>query len=184
MFILIILIAGLIVAFMRGARLSTLNDLQPRTLWLFFVPLALQLIAFSPLSDLPQFGETLVKVLYLASLAIAAVALALNRHLPGLVWISAGLTLNVIVIAANGGLMPVSPDARQFAGMPALTGPNLNVAPMTPQTVLPWLGDILPLPPWLPLANVFSVGDVLVTLGGLIFTQTALVPRQADSIGM
>jgi hypothetical protein len=181
-YILIVLIVGIAVALVRGGKLSALTNLQPRYLWLFFVPLVFQLIAFSPLGESPEFGETLVKVVYLASMVIAALALALNRHLPGLIWVAAGLTLNLLVIASNGGLMPVSPAARQFAGLPALGGPNMNVAPMAPQTLLPWLGDILPLPAWMPLANVFSLGDVLVTIGGWIFIQKALRPSHADSV--
>ena len=155
--------------------MSALTSLQPRYLWLLFVPLALQLIAFSPLGASPQFGEVLVKALYLASMMVAALALVLNRHLPGLIWVAAGLALNFIVIALNGGLMPVSPAAREFAGMPLLKGPTLNVLPMTSDSLLPWLGDILPLPAWIPFANVFSLGDILITIGGVIFIQKALV---------
>jgi Family of unknown function (DUF5317) len=180
-YILIILFASLLLALARGGRVSVLAELQPRFLWLFFVPLALQLIAFSPLGEAPEFGETLVRVVYLASMAIAALALVLNRHLPGLIWVAAGLILNFLVIAANGGLMPVWPAARQFAGMPPLNGPSMNVMAMDAGTLLPWLGDILPLPSWMPLANVFSIGDVLVMAGGVIFTQKALVSSHANT---
>ncbi len=179
MFIPIILLASIVIALARGGSLGSLTTLQTRHLWLFFIPLALQLIAFSPLGAFPEFGLPLVKILYLVSMAIAALALALNRHLPGLLWLAAGLTMNFLVIGLNGGLMPVSAAARQIAGMPALTGPNLNVIPMTAETVLPWLGDILPLPSWVPFANVFSPGDVLIAVGGVIFTQKALVPPGA-----
>jgi Family of unknown function (DUF5317) len=181
-YILIVLIAGLVVALARGGRLSALADLQPRHLWLFFVPLALQLVAFSPLGESPEFGENLVRVVYLASMAIAALALVLNRHLPGLIWVAVGMTLNFLVIALNGGLMPVSAAARQFAGMPALNGPSMNVTAMSPQTLLPWLGDILPLPEWMPLSNVFSLGDVLVAVGGVIFLQRTLLPAGANTV--
>lgn len=173
MIILFILLVSLAVALARGGKLNALTDLQPRYLWLFFVPLALQLVAFSPIGESPDFGENLVKAVYAASMALAALALVLNRHVPGLIWIAAGLALNFLVIALNGGLMPVSPLARQFAGMPELNGPTMNVTPMTDRTTLSWLGDIIPLPPWVPFANVFSVGDVLVTIGGTIFTQKA-----------
>jgi hypothetical protein len=181
-FILIILIVGFAVALVRGGELSALTNLQPRYLWLFFVPLAFQLVAFSPLAESTQVGETLVRVVYLASMAVAALALALNRHLPGLIWVAAGLTLNFLVIASNGGLMPVAAAARQFAGMPPLNGPSLNVAPMEPQTLLPWLGDVLPLPAWMPFANVYSLGDVLVTFGGVTFIYKALRPSPADLV--
>lgn len=151
-------------------------------MWLFFVPLALQLVAFSPLVALPGFGEA-TRVIYLASMLVAALALVLNRHLPGLTWVAAGLSLNFLVIALNGGLMPVSEAAQQIAGMPALTGPNMNVVPMGPETRLPFLGDILPVPAWMPFANVFSPGDVLIALGGVIFIQKALAASHSDPSG-
>lgn len=175
MYILILIFLSLIAAFARGGSLRALENLNPRHLWLFFIPLALQLVAFSPLGTSAQYGGTLVKAVYLASMALAALALALNRHLSGLVLVAAGLALNFLVIALNGGLMPVSSAAREFAGLPLLTGPDMNVTPMTPETVLPWLGDILPLPAWMPRANVFSLGDVLIAAGGVIFVQKALV---------
>ena len=31
--------------------------------------------------------------------------------------------------------------------------------------MLPWLGDVFAVPAWLPFANVFSIGDVLVLVG-------------------
>lgn len=182
MAILFVLAAGVGIALVRGGNLDNLARLHPRYLWLFFLPLGLQMVAFSPIGSSPEFGLTLVKLVYLASMAIAALALALNWRLPGLIWVAVGLMSNFIVIASNGGLMPVSADARQFSGMPPLTGPNLNVLPMTPETALPWLGDILPLPSWMPLANVYSVGDVLITIGGLIFIQKALVPSRPEQV--
>lgn len=160
--------------------MAALTRLQPRFLWLLFVPLALQLVAFSPIGSSPEFGPTLVGVFYIASMAIAALALVLNRHLAGLIWVATGLSLNLIVIALNGGLMPVSSAAQQFSGISPLSGPEMNVLPMTRETVLPWLGDILPLPAWMPNSNVFSIGDVLITIGGVIFIQRALLPARAE----
>ena len=181
MFIPLILAISLVVALARGGHISNLLALQPRHIWLLFIPLILQIIAFSPLGDSTRFGADFPRALHLASLALAAIALALNRHLPGLSLIALGLALNFIVIALNGGFMPVSATARQFAGMSPLTGRYNNVIPMNDKTILPWLGDILPLPAWMPFANVFSLGDVLITLGGLIFIQRGLVRNQAPS---
>jgi hypothetical protein len=101
--------------------------------------------------------------------------LILNRHLPGVFWIALGLFANILVISLNGGFMPVSLAAREIAGLPALTARQNNVVPMTDTTLLPWLGDILPLPAFVPFANVFSLGDVLIAIGGVIFTQRVLM---------
>ncbi len=177
MFILLVLAASLLIAILRGARVSDLANLRLRYAGLFFLPLLLQIIAFTPLGEALVLEAPLAHLIYVASLGLAAFALWLNRHLPGVKWIALGLGLNALVILMNGGFMPVSPAARAMAGMAPLTGRDNNVIPMTDATVLPWLGDVFPLPAFLPFANVFSIGDVLVALGGILFTQS-IVPRQ------
>ena len=184
MFIPSILALSLVVALLRGGRLSRLFDLPIRYAWLFFIPLALQLLLFTSLRSTFKLSGNADRILYLVSMAIVAVVLWLNRRLPGIWWIIAGFTLNFLVITLNGGFMPVSNAARAFAGLPSVIGRSHNVIPMTDTTILPWLGDILPLPAWMPAANVFSVGDVLVVIGEWILIQRALVkpsPRTQGS---
>jgi hypothetical protein len=92
-------------------------------------------------------------------------------------WLVAGLgaTLNLLVVIGNGGQMPLAPQAL------ALTKGEARLAERTaaeqapvklssvvligPQTAFAWLGDVFPEPAWLPGANVFSVGDVLIAAG-------------------
>jgi hypothetical protein len=38
---------------------------------------------------------------------------------------------------------------------------------------LPWLVDRWGAPEWVPVANLFSVGDVLIAIGGLVFALVA-----------
>ena len=77
-----------------------------------------------------------------------------------------GIALNLAVIVANGGWMP---RADALAPRPvdrgALGGAVTNTAPMAPETRLAWLGDSIPEPAWLPMANLVSPGDVLLSLG-------------------
>lgn len=175
MFVPLVLVLSVIIAFSRGGRLQNLARLEPRYIPLLFIPLLLQIIAFSPVGDLPLQGGPLARWLYAASLAAAVLALALNRHLPGVSWIAAGLALNFAVIALNGGFMPVSAGARDLAGLPPLTERDKNLIPLTDATVLPFLADILPLPRGVPFATVYSPGDILLALGGVIFIQRSLV---------
>lgn len=175
MIIFAVLLLSLAVALARGGSIYALGTLRVRFLWLFFVPLLLQLVIFTPLARFLGSDPGIPRLVYLVSMALGALALLLNRHLPGVLPIGVGLVSNLLVIALNGGFMPVSAAAREFAGMSALDGRDNNVIPMTPGTVLWFLGDILPLPAWVPLANVFSVGDVLIALGGAYFIQRALV---------
>ena len=78
-----------------------------------------------------------------------------------------GIALNLIVMVANGGWMPRADDrlpAPVERGDLATT--VANTAPMTAETRLAWLGDIIPEPAWLPRADLVSIGDLLLSLGG------------------
>ncbi len=125
----------------------------------------------------------LSKVLMLAVLARNAVVDEHGR----LAWlvILVGIALNTLAIVVNGGHMPQSPAAAaavwgaDYVRNDAYSGHLENVAWMGPDSRLPWLGDIMPLPRWLPRPNVLSIGDVVLALGvgGWIFSCTTLSPR-------
>jgi hypothetical protein len=127
--------------------------------------------------------------LYLLTLAgVLAVLLAnarlANASLLPLTLAALGVALNVVVIVANGGYMPRSDDAAAALGMlptAQLRGERLvNVASIGDQTRLAWLGDVIAQPRWLPLANVVSVGDLLLA-GGLAWW-AFVVTRAADGL--
>lgn len=175
MFVPLFLVACIGVALLRGGQIQNLRTLDVRHIYLFFVPLFLQVIAFSPLGDVQIAAMPLARLLYAFSLGCTALALSLNRHLPGALWIALGLFFNFGVIALNGGFMPVSAAAREVAGLSPVLAREVNLVPMTASTLLPWLGDILPLPRGIPFASVFSVGDVLIVFGAVLFIQSTLV---------
>jgi hypothetical protein len=67
--------------------------------------------------------------------------------------------------------MPALPNAAHAAGM--TSGAHLNsVTTSAPR--LPWLVDRWSAPHWLPLANVYSVGDVILALGAVVLVLAAL----------
>jgi hypothetical protein len=68
-----------------------------------------------------------------------------------------------VTIAVNGGTLPASADAVRRAGIPP--GAEFLNSAVLSHPVLPWLGDVFAWPQPLPLANVFSVGDVLIGIG-------------------
>lgn len=99
-----------------------------------------------------------------------------NRKQPGFWLLGLGLVLNLIVIIANGGLMPISPEtvARIApAGTPTESlfppgsrlGTTKDVVLLTEETRLWWLSDALLFPRWFPLQFAYSIGDVLVAMG-------------------
>jgi hypothetical protein len=84
-----------------------------------------------------------------------------------------GVGLNLLVVCANGGLMPQSASSwlltNAETSAPAKPGPVephlKNVKPIDDETRLAWLGDVIPEPSWVPNPIVVSIGDVLLGLG-------------------
>ncbi|HVN60178.1 MAG TPA: MFS transporter, partial [Gaiellaceae bacterium] len=88
----------------------------------------------------------------------------------------AGLTANALAIAANGGEMPVSRSALAAAGLGSVGGSNISAQAGR----LRFLGDVFAVPHELPLANVFSVGDILIALGMIGFVVAVATDSGAE----
>ncbi|HEY6041417.1 MAG TPA: DUF5317 domain-containing protein [Anaerolineae bacterium] len=175
MIILVLVLASVAVALMRGGRLANLGRLEFRFIYLLYLPIILQAVVYSPLPHLWNINILGTPYVYVFSMLIGVGVLLLNLHIPGLFLVLLGLLCNLLVIEANGGYMPVSMEAREFAGMGAFTGVDTNLIEMTADTEFWFLGDIISTPRGVPGSNVYSVGDVLITIGGLWFIQAALV---------
>jgi Family of unknown function (DUF5317) len=164
------LLIGLAIAPLLGGRWGRLSDLRLRWVWVFYVAIALQVIAF-PFSQLPwRTPDRAAVVLWLVSYGLFAVGAAANLSIPGVSLIVVGLVSNVVAIVSNGGHMPALPSALRAAGLHFEQ--SRNSARMSSPS-LPWLVDRWGAPDWVPLANVFSVGDVLIALGGFVFALVA-----------
>lgn len=103
-----------------------------------------------------------------------------SLHLPGMVWVGIGLILNMLVIGANGGRMPVDAEMAAKAGFlgveEILTNePHFRHTLMDETTRLRFLGDIIPIPKPFPRPGVASLGDVLIVAGLFLLVQWAMV---------
>jgi hypothetical protein len=148
---------------LAGGSLGRLADLRWRAGWALGAALALQVLAMVvvPGSTDGHRGA------HLASYALGAGFVWANRATPGVLLAGAGGGLNAIAITANGGVMPASRTALEAAGLdPAAEGFQNSAALAHPH--LSWLGDVLAIPAGVPLANVFSVGDVLLLAGAAV----------------
>ncbi len=114
-----------------------------------------------------RLSADIAATLHLLSYALAIGFVWFNRNVIGMPVIVLGGLLNVIVIAANDGVMPASISALDRAGIPYDTGDFENSAPVE-DARLWFLGDVFAIPEGFPFSNVFSIGDVLLILGGAI----------------
>jgi len=158
---------------LTGRSLAPLARLELRRVWLVWASIGTQLV----ITLVPSFPNTLGEVLHLATFAASGLFAWSNRHIPGTLVIAAGAALNLTAIAANGGTMPASAWAWRTAGFDTLTGgfENSNVVHTAR---LQFLGDVFAIPHGWPLANVFSVGDVIIVIGVAVFVHRACRVRR------
>lgn len=161
MFIVYAVPIGLLAGFLLGGRLDGLATIRFRWAWLAIGGLIAQVILFSGLVD--DAVGTAGPALYVASTAAVLLAVVANLALPGIALVALGAVSNLAAIVANGGYMPADPAALATAGVEPSQGFSNSVA--DPDPALRPLTDIFALPDAMPMANVFSIGDVLIALG-------------------
>jgi hypothetical protein len=183
MLLLYFVAAGLLLGRLAGGRLGALSQVRFHWWQTALGGLMFQLVLFSaPVAT--SVGDAGPPLYVGSSLAVLA-ALLLNLRQPGFRLIAYGAALNLLPILTNGGYMPSAPEAwLSLTGTAAVpTDEYTNSILMTPSTAFPALGDIFVLPRPLPLANVFSIGDVLIGVGAAVFLVRAMRAGVASSAG-
>lgn len=182
MFILYAVLAGILIGVLTGGSASRLGDLHFRWAPLIAVGMALQVLLFSsPLGD--ALGP-LAPAVYIASNVAVLAAVWRNLAIPGLGLVLLGGASNLVAIIVNGGYMPVSPDA--LAAMGRLPREGYSNSKLVDGVALGPLTDLFAMPAWVPVANVFSIGDVLIGVGAAIAIVAAMHGRGplASRLGM
>jgi uncharacterized membrane protein YjfL (UPF0719 family) len=174
-----LILATVLIAFLAGylagGRLAGVATLQIRWPALALVGVALQFV--------PASGAVGIWVL-IASFVLLIVFTGVNVRMPGFPLIAVGLLLNFLVIVANQG-MPVTKHAL-FASGQANTYRELRTDGGTKHhlandgDVLPFLGDVIPIPR--PVAQAVSVGDLFVYGGAAWFLVVGM--RRSRSRGV
>ena len=163
MLVLVLCVLALASPTLFGGQLSRLAFVRFRGWWILVAALLAQIVI---IEVVPGANRSLLEAVHVGTYFAAAVFVALNWRVPGLLVIAAGGASNGITIALNGGQLPASLPALQMAGIDVTEGEFINSG-VVDNPVLPLLGDYFVWPEPLPFANVFSIGDVLIVLGTL-----------------
>lgn len=148
---------------LTGGRLRNLARLDLRHLWIVWAAIAVQTVLFEVVGS--TFPEAVSQGAHLLTYAMAFAFLWLNRHVPGALVIALGAGCNGAAIAANGGVMPASAAAWARAGHAPVEAGTFENSDVVDGARLAFLGDVFAIPAGWPLANVFSIGDVVVVVG-------------------
>lgn len=176
--ILVLVVIGLavIAGLIAGGSLMPFQRLQVHWWGAALAGLALQGVPFT--SDL---GRTLGPVLLVSSYGLLLAFAWVNRRLPALWLVIAGLAMNLLVIGANFG-MPVSAGALEIAGARPeglardgtfkhhLMGPDDHLTP---------LADVIGIPQ--PIGAVLSVGDLFLYSGVAALVVSVMLGRSGEN---
>ena len=179
MFILYAVLIGLVLGFLLGGRLSGLATVDFHWPWLAIGGFLVQLILFA--DPVRTIVGDLGPPLYVASTGAVLVAVIRNIRIPGMALVALGAGANLAAIVANGGFMPASEAA--FASLGGGLNPGYTNSTIVPDPALEPLTDVYALPSWLPFANVFSVGDVLIAVGIAIVIVSAMRSGRVTDTG-
>jgi hypothetical protein len=166
MFILYALPIGLLAGLALGGRLEGLGRLQFRWGWVFAIGLVVQLVLFS------DYVGWVGMPIYVGSTLLVALVVVANYPIAGMPIAAAGAFSNLAAIVANGGYMPASESA--LTALTKIVKGTYTNSSFVEHPNLPWLTDIFAMPAWLPAANVFSIGDVLIGLGVVVVIAAAM----------
>jgi hypothetical protein len=168
---------GLAIGLLLGGRIGRLAEVRLRAPWLFYVAIGMQIVAFPSLVLPWSISEQLATALSIGSYLCLSAVLFLNIRLRGLAIAGLGMLMNLAAILANGGHMPALPEAMRGAGLTFDGVHNNSVASSDPN--LGWFVDRFAAPSWLPMGNVYSVGDVLIGVGIALTVAAAMGARVA-----
>jgi Family of unknown function (DUF5317) len=150
---------------LSGRRPRHLGDIQVKAAWAAVTAVLAQ-----------------IAIVNITTYGLAAWFVVANRRISGLWIIAVGAALNLAAIAANDGVMPASPAAVRTAGRESGLDKFVN-SRSDPDARLAVLGDIFAIPQGWPLANVFSIGDIILVIGTAIVLDRATRANSRAGVG-
>ncbi len=184
MLLLGILVGVLLGLILRGSFVN-LAELKFKAFYLVLISFAAQLILLaSPVSKLPWIIDN-GALLYIISIDLLLLGLFYNWRLG---WsfrlIIVGTLLNLLVIAVNSGTIPVDLDKLSVVSGQSVSELRTEFTshaqlsyrhPLNDNSNLSWLGDVIYVPVLLLNGNVYSIGDVCISLGLAWFVTRVMV---------
>ena len=149
------------------------------TVWLVVLAFLPQFVAFYLPFTRTHISDGWVATGLLGSQILLLVFCWLNRRISGTWILAVGLVLNLLVIAANGGFMPISPqiasrlvpqEVVQAIPLGSRFGHGKDILLLPADTHLVWLSDRFLPPKGFPYQVAFSLGDTIIAAGAFWLT--------------
>jgi len=164
-----VIAAALVIAVLIGGDVRRLSKLRIRHLALLFAAFAVKVAVALLGTAHSQLAVNIARPLNVIGTCLLLAVVWFNRRIPGAILFGAGLTLNLVVILAFGGRMPVllpgdaDPNSAALALLKGGLDP-LHVALQHPQGLW-FIGDIFTIPGIGGHFSLVSIGDLLMAAG-------------------
>lgn len=163
----------------RGRALAQIARISLRSAWLALLALALQWPMLRAQAG-PTEDLAVQQALFLLSYLLLLAFVWRNRRQRGILVVGLGVACNLLVILANGGLMPITPEtlvrinpgtSLEGWSLGSHYGYSKDVILARDATRLWFLSDVLVLPPPFPWPAAFSLGDLVIAAGIILLLQ-------------
>jgi hypothetical protein len=164
-----VIAAALAIAVLIGGDVRRLSQLRIRHIEMLLAAFAVKVAVALLGTAHSQVAVTIARPLNVIGAVLLLAVVWFNRRIPGAMLFGAGLTLNLIVILAFGGRMPVllphdaDPNSPVLALLKGGLDP-LHVALEHPQGLW-FIGDIFTIPSIGGHSSLVSIGDLLMAAG-------------------
>jgi len=185
MFYVYIIIISIIIGLLRDGKLSSLSQISLKKTELMVLACLIQGGIIFLGSRNIKFVLDYSSYMIIFSYIILLLAVWYNKELKGIKLITLGIIFNFIVIAANGGHMPVLLSSLHKAGLDDFAlvlkeGTYVTHTLITEKTLFGFLADVIPLSPPFPDPSVLSAGDFLMFYGVFSLIQNAMVKKEQN----
>jgi len=172
-------VIGLLIGYIRGGRMLNIGNMHIRGWILIIASFILQTVPIF-LSNI-SFIDTYGYVISFSAMIFMLFVVIINLDKKGFWLIALGAIMNILAMGFNGLLMPVNLEGFTYIGLADIvegvkSGAVINYLSM--ESVSDWtqyLGKIISLPKYYPLAKVISLGDFLMSIGVFWFTQSEML---------
>lgn len=180
MIMLLSALSGLLLGFMTGGKLVNLKNFTLRHGWLLGIYAIIDYSFSGALTEqLNSLQRSYIVLLLFIQYASIIILIYMNRQYTPLLIIGAGELLNVLVIFANCGRMPVSEIAivsNSSSAHQLATGQVPHYSLIDINTRFSFLGDIIQIKTI--FTEIMSIGDLLILIGLPLFIITLLMPKK------
>ena len=173
---------GIIIGWLRNGKLKQLSRVSLPGWPLIISAVFIQAAVRFDFSTNSNYLVLYYPLLYISSFILLLLFVFLQNRQVGMIIIGLGILLNLLVITANRGMMPVDstrmPDtvAEELAG----GGKSPFHTPISEDTWLGFLGDRIPIPIPIPYFQnqLLSIGDIFMAAGIFYFIQHNMLRKK------